>query len=168
MLGANVHNPTTDDLLDIRSNPLFGANRTTLLSTLSADLTACDDKQSLFNRLSNAVIPSTNKHQPFLVAPFAAFRFDSPTFFPEQPTAIPSMSNFTFTLPMHNINDEDTPANLKLVHLSTYRNHINLDDMDFGDDGILPTLRRVIGRRGLGVWRVERDCPSTDMEEDKS
>ncbi|CAI7599468.1 unnamed protein product [Penicillium bialowiezense] len=39
-----------------------------------------------------------------------------------------------------------------------YRNHINLDDLDFGDDGILPTLKRVVGRRGLGVWAVRRSC----------
>ena len=39
-----------------------------------------------------------------------------------------------------------------------YRKHIGLDDLDFGDDGFLPTLQRVVGRRGLVVWRVHRYC----------
>ncbi|KAL1981440.1 hypothetical protein VTN96DRAFT_2656 [Rasamsonia emersonii] len=48
---------------------------------------------------------------------------------------------------------------LRLRELWTYRKHLNLDDLDFGDDGILPTLKRVIGRRGLTVWAVDRvDC----------
>lgn len=54
-----------------------------------------------------------------------------------------------------------TPENNKDIHLReifSYTNHLNLDDMDFGDDGVVSTLRRVIGRRGLGVWVVERAC----------
>jgi phosphatidylinositol glycan class Z len=48
--------------------------------------------------------------------------------------------------------------NLQLYRLWTHRKHLNLDDLDFGDDGILPTLNRVVGRRGLGVWSVRRAC----------
>ncbi len=40
----------------------------------------------------------------------------------------------------------------------TYKQHLNLDDLDFGDDEIWPTLTRAIGRRGLGAWRVTKDC----------
>ncbi|KAI5294339.1 alpha 1,2 mannosyltransferase [Ascosphaera acerosa] len=47
---------------------------------------------------------------------------------------------------------------LALHLLSTYRNHIGLDDLDFAEDGVLPTLNRVIGRRGLNVWQVTRQC----------
>ncbi|KAI1326061.1 GPI mannosyltransferase 4 [Xylariaceae sp. FL0255] len=36
--------------------------------------------------------------------------------------------------------------------------HLNLDDLDWGDDGIWPTLKRVIGRRGLAAWRVTKSC----------
>ena len=46
--------------------------------------------------------------------------------------------------------------NIQLHEKYTYKNHINLDDLDFGDDGILPTLKRVVGRRGLTVWSVTR------------
>lgn len=48
--------------------------------------------------------------------------------------------------------------NLQLYRLWTYKKHLNLDDLDFGDDGVLPTLRRVVGRRGLAVWSVRRAC----------
>jgi len=39
-----------------------------------------------------------------------------------------------------------------------YREHLNLDDLDFGDDGFWNTIKRVIGRKGLGVWRVSKAC----------
>lgn len=47
-----------------------------------------------------------------------------------------------------------------------YRNHFNMDDMDFGDDGFMPTIERVVGRRGLGIWKVLRtDCPANRKAE---
>lgn len=49
-------------------------------------------------------------------------------------------------------------SSLQLHPLWSYRKHLNLDDLDFGEDGILPTLKRVVGRRGLGVWAVRRSC----------
>jgi len=39
-----------------------------------------------------------------------------------------------------------------------YNQHLNLDDLDFGDDGVWNTLTRVIGRRGIAAWRVTKDC----------
>ena len=39
-----------------------------------------------------------------------------------------------------------------------YPQHINLDDLDIGNDGVWSTLRRVIGRRGLVLWDVQRKC----------
>jgi phosphatidylinositol glycan class Z len=53
---------------------------------------------------------------------------------------------------------KDASHNVRLDEVWQYRSHLNLDDMDFGDDGVWATLRRVIGRRGLGVWRVTKDC----------
>ncbi|MCJ1293844.1 alpha 1,2 mannosyltransferase [Xylographa carneopallida] len=38
--------------------------------------------------------------------------------------------------------------------------HFNLDDMDWGEDGVVGTLGRVVGRRGLTAWRVGRECQS--------
>lgn len=158
MLGADLYNPNTNALLDLQSRPLFGANRTTLLKTLSANLIPCEDKQSLLAKFSQSILSSRDKYQTLLVAPFAAFRFDAPAYFPGS-TLPPPLSNFTFVLPTHDTSIEDNAAGLKLTHLDSYRQHINLDDMDFGDDGVLSTLDRVVGRRGLGVWRVEQNCP---------
>ncbi|KAJ5126292.1 GPI mannosyltransferase 4 [Penicillium atrosanguineum] len=53
---------------------------------------------------------------------------------------------------------EPHSPNLQLYRLWTHRKHLNLDDLDFGDDGVLNTLNRVVGRRGLGVWSVRRAC----------
>jgi GPI mannosyltransferase 4 len=36
--------------------------------------------------------------------------------------------------------------------------HLNLDDLDWAEDGIWPTLQRVVGRRGLAAWRVTKSC----------
>lgn len=52
----------------------------------------------------------------------------------------------------------DSDEKLRLEELRTYKNHINLDDLDFGDDGFWPTLQRVVGRRGLTVWKVKKVC----------
>lgn len=47
---------------------------------------------------------------------------------------------------------------LAFKELWRYRQHIGLDDLDFGDDGVWPTLERVVGRRGLVAWDVRRAC----------
>lgn len=47
---------------------------------------------------------------------------------------------------------------LKFQEVWRYRRHLNLDDMDFADDGLWYTLKRVIGRRGLAAWRVTKPC----------
>ncbi len=39
-----------------------------------------------------------------------------------------------------------------------YGRHLNLDDLDVGGEGVWGTVRRVVGRRGLVVWRVGRRC----------
>ncbi|KAI9741841.1 MAG: alpha 1,2 mannosyltransferase [Cirrosporium novae-zelandiae] len=36
--------------------------------------------------------------------------------------------------------------------------HLNLDGLDFGEDGVWETLKRVVGRAGIVIWRVGRDC----------
>jgi phosphatidylinositol glycan class Z len=47
-----------------------------------------------------------------------------------------------------------TANGLQLTERWSVRNHLNLDDMDFGDDGVVQTLSRVVGRRGLVVFDV--------------
>ena len=49
-------------------------------------------------------------------------------------------------------------ASLTFELIAEHRQHLGLDDLDFGEDGVWPTLSRVIGRRGLKVWRVSKAC----------
>lgn len=47
---------------------------------------------------------------------------------------------------------------ITLEEVWRYQKHLNLDDLDFADDGVMPTLDRVIGRRGLVLWKAKRQC----------
>lgn len=158
MLGQPIHNPLTDDIVQIHTNPLLGANRSALLSHLTGSLPLCKDQKSLLTKFTNVLSNNNNPTQVFLAAPFSAFR---PEYFSS--SAMPLISNFTFTLPTPTDHGTEAGKGLTLTHLETYGRHINLDDMDFGDDGILPTLSRVVGRQGLGVWRVERECAVNEV-----
>ncbi|TVY16763.1 GPI mannosyltransferase 4 [Lachnellula arida] len=53
-----------------------------------------------------------------------------------------------------------TDGHLHFQEVWRHTQHLNLDDLDFGDDGFWPTLKRVIGRRGLAAWRVTKECAS--------
>ena len=39
-----------------------------------------------------------------------------------------------------------------------YSQHLNLDDLDIAEEGVWGTLGRVVGRRGLVIWKVRRLC----------
>ncbi|KAL8755071.1 MAG: hypothetical protein Q9199_003892 [Rusavskia elegans] len=52
---------------------------------------------------------------------------------------------------------ERTKSNLVFEQLWMRENHLNLDDLDFEEDGIAGTLERVVGRRGLVIWKVSRN-----------
>ncbi|KAI1344283.1 GPI mannosyltransferase 4 [Xylariaceae sp. FL0016] len=47
---------------------------------------------------------------------------------------------------------------LRFREVWRYRKHLNLDDLDWAEDGFWPTVKRVIGRRGLVAWRVTKSC----------
>jgi phosphatidylinositol glycan class Z len=44
----------------------------------------------------------------------------------------------------------------KLERVWSTKRHLNMDDLDIGEEGVVGTVKRVVGRRGLGVWRVRR------------
>ena len=92
----------------------------------------------MIQRLDSAVPSCAVTSQIYLVAPTSA-------------TFLDEYSSISFPSEPH------TP-NLQLYRLWSYRKHLNLDDLDFGEDGVSETLKRVIGRRGLGVWSVRRAC----------
>lgn len=51
---------------------------------------------------------------------------------------------------------------LRFHEVWSHQQHLNLDDLDFAEDGVWATLIRVVGRKGLGAWRVTRDCDGLD------
>jgi phosphatidylinositol glycan class Z len=57
--------------------------------------------------------------------------------------------------------DISSRTDISLEEVWSYRQHLNLDDMDFADDGVRNTLARVVGDRGLVVSRVTRNCWAT-------
>jgi phosphatidylinositol glycan class Z len=54
--------------------------------------------------------------------------------------------------------DHSTREEITLNEIWSYRQHLNLDDMDFANDGVWKTLGRVVGDRGLVIWKVEKKC----------
>jgi GPI mannosyltransferase 4 len=49
-------------------------------------------------------------------------------------------------------------SRMTLSRKMQHQGHVGLDDLDFGDDGVWPTLKRVIGGRGITVWQVSKQC----------
>ncbi|KAI1766037.1 glycosyltransferase family 22 protein [Hypoxylon sp. FL1150] len=47
---------------------------------------------------------------------------------------------------------------LRFREVWRHSKHLNLDDLDWAEDGFWPTIKRVIGRRGLAAWRVTKSC----------
>lgn len=88
----------------------------------------------MIEQMKQAVSCESTQNRTLLIAPNSATFLD------------------TYTWPATSEND------LTFLRLWQYRNHIGLDDLDFGDDGVKPTLQRVIGRRGLVIWHVSREC----------
>jgi phosphatidylinositol glycan class Z len=64
------------------------------------------------------------------------------------------------------IDNAALPFRLDMVW-STKR-HLNMDDLGFGDDGIVETVKRVVGRRGLGVWKVQQRNCSNDRRKKRN
>lgn len=140
LLGTDPTHPATNHSLNISTVPLMGYPQSELVFLLMQHMPTCDP--SLVERM----ILHKEKTDIFVAAPLSAWRL-------EEANPYPPASNFSFSIAF-NI----PPTHLLMTNIFTYRQHINLDDMDFGDDGIPATLGRVVGRRGLGVWRVDRVC----------
>jgi phosphatidylinositol glycan class Z len=81
----------------------------------------------------------------------------------EQPDAVFVVAPKSVTFLDDFLAPQSPDSSLELLELWSYKKHISLDDLDFGSDGVLPTLKRVIGRRGLGVWLAQRPgCRAID------
>ncbi|RVX69804.1 hypothetical protein B0A52_06449 [Exophiala mesophila] len=139
LLGPTPPHPMTSQPLNISSVPLMGFPQKELVFMLMQHMPSCDPLLS--DRMSMHQVET----DIYVVAPLSAWRLEDP---------YPPVDDFSFYMEFNL-----PPAALTLTNLATYRQHLNLDDMDFGDDGVWNTLSRVVGRRGLGVWRVESLCP---------
>ncbi|CAI6333290.1 unnamed protein product [Periconia digitata] len=60
-----------------------------------------------------------------------------------------------FLLPYVSITERDE---ISLEEVWSYTRHLNLDDMDFAEDGFWKTMGRVVGDRGLVVYNATRNC----------
>ncbi|KIW97363.1 uncharacterized protein Z519_02755 [Cladophialophora bantiana CBS 173.52] len=156
LLGSESLHPATNRSLNISTVPLMGYPQSELVFMLMQHKPTCDP--SLVERL----ILHREKTDIFVVAPLSAWRLggsNTPRTSSKDLSAqipdfnYPSVSNFSFAIDMNG-----PPAQLSMTNLAVFRQHLNLDDLDFGDDGIWPTLERVVGRRGLGLWKVDRIC----------
>lgn len=51
----------------------------------------------------------------------------------------------------------DNPSlSWRLEEMHTFKKHLNMDDLDIPEEGVIGTWRRVVGRRGLRIWRVKK------------
>ncbi len=130
---ATVHNTSLP--VNITTVPLMGMSTADLRDKLyrSSHAAACRPQTS--PKSSSAI---------FLAAPLSAHLFDS------------AGSEKLFLLREH-----DQPPHGREMFFSQqyiHRRHINLDDLDLADDGVMGTLGRVVGRCGIGIWRVRRIC----------
>lgn len=96
------------------------------------------------NSNTNGLDKLEGERTTYLVAPHSALFLDHYTV-PNSVSAPETSSN--------------SDSDLHFDHVWTYRRHINLDDVDLVGEGLWGTVKRVVGRRGLQVWRVGRVCP---------
>lgn len=129
LLGDNSSFP-----VEVETRDLMGIPGMEMIHELDTAVPECPAASSKAGYKPVSSDDSRSNNSVFLVAPRSATFLDDYTRLSSSPV--------------------DPP--LRLRELWTYKKHLNLDDLDFGDDGILPTLKRVIGRRGLTVWAVDR------------
>ncbi|PYH40308.1 glycosylphosphatidylinositol-alpha 1,2 mannosyltransferase smp3 [Aspergillus saccharolyticus JOP 1030-1] len=115
-------------LFDIQTRDLMGCPGPEVVAELDKIVPSCQEKE---NTQSRDVSPRS----VFVVAPKSAAFLDQ------------------FVAPLTSSSD---PSDLELHEVWYWSKHLNLDDLDFGTDGILQTLKRMTGRRGLVVWEARR------------
>lgn len=121
---------------DIHTYDLMGMRGTEMIEKVESAVPSCPSSLSISSKNKNN--NNNNNNIIFLVAPRSATFLDP----------------YTQLFSSSSSNDDTTTLHMK--EQWTYKNHLNLDDIDFGGDGVLGTIYRVLGRRGLTVWSVER------------
>jgi GPI mannosyltransferase 4 len=143
--------------LNISTVPLMGLPQSEMVSELCSALPSSCESTTISDK-------APGKHIVLLIAPLSSHF--SPTSSPTEPR-----SSFMITSPRHGGNidlplsiqgaeaeEEQVERFLRLTLQWSYRKHINLDDINVGEEGLWGTLGRVVGRRGIGIWSVRRVC----------
>jgi GPI mannosyltransferase 4 len=138
--------------LNISTEPLMGLGQADMLAKLSAAAPSSCDLVAISAAKESAMV--------YLVAPLSSHFFDKSTFGRDTSFTTPAPQSAQDTCTVQ----QEGGTTLKLVLEWDYRRHINLDDVEIGEEGIWGTLSRVIGRRGIGIWRVQRHCTKTPLE----
>lgn len=131
--------------LEIDTINLMGVPGPEMLAELDNAVAPCS-----FSYSQNYSSSDSAEESIFLVAPKSA------TFLDQFAASSSRSSSSSSSDPSSDDDDYSDFPDLELHELWSYTKHVNLDDLSFEIDGIIPTLKRVIGRRGLGVWVVRR------------
>lgn len=134
LLGHNELNISTQTLMG--ASPL--AVKDSLLSALAAE--ACH------NPSKRAAKPIPEKNLVYLVLPLSA-----PLLASSPMDTSPAFTALPFPL-------GPGPGYVEGKLVWVHGRHINFDDIDIPGDGPWGTVKRVLGRRGLGVWKARKVC----------
>lgn len=134
---------------EIQTHDLMGTSGSELLEKLGQAVPKCGRTGRAYQkRLANAVDKDSN----------TKISYDSPIIL-VAPKSATFLDQYITTSTANGLKDYKSSKQLLQLHeVWSYRRHLCLDDMDFGGDGVWSTLKRVVGRRGLGVWLVSRTC----------
>ena len=176
LLGNTLPATTT-----ISTIPLLGLPQPEMLSKLSSALPPICHSPSLpphpqtptstpeaVPRNSNSKNNNNHTTYPiFLIAPLSSSLFPphKPSF--SFPIFDPLPNSTTTTTISSNETAQAPRDTLSFTLTYTHHHHINLDDLDIGAEGVWATWRRVVGRRGIAMWRVRRVCGAGDREGDR-
>ena len=151
LLDGKTVNATTTDLMGMPVQEVI--QRLTEIAPCSVSTSDHDEMVQNGNQMGNEVSIDNERYNStvYLVAPLSAAELD----------AYIEDTKFKMSAAVVNTSSKSQP----LIHLAEVwrtRKHLNLDDLNFGDDGVWSTLKRVVGRRGLAIWSVSRSCAVHD------
>jgi GPI mannosyltransferase 4 len=138
LIGAPSLDAESNKPINVTTVPLMGLSEQDLKQRLLASSYAAD--------CTGKLPPSSPSFAVFLAAPFSAHLFDD------------QHANWVEQFQIRESGEPLGGGTLLFKKEYSYRRHVNLDDLDFGEDGVFGTLARVFGSAGLGVWRVRRSC----------
>ena len=163
LLGHGPYNINTKDQVNVTTEALMGLSVQGLEERLASAVGPCNPSTSAGflqdPSLDSALPLKLDKYQAnFFVCPLSAL----PRLYSHSGTdkTWSERRGLDWALSPQSQGEGDWEIFGTLVGI--HRNHINLDDLDFPEDGVLGTFNRVIGSRGLGVWHVQQRCRTVE------